>query len=297
MDLGPYAIALAGGTLSALNPCGFALLPAYLALLVAPDGTSGPVAAVGRAVRMSAAMTAGFVGVFALFAVVVVPLSLAVEQYLPWVTVVIGLVLVVLGTWLLAGRHLLLHIPTLGGAPARSFRSMVLYGVAYATASLSCTIGPFLAVATSTTRSSSLVAGAAVVVVYALGMGLVVGVLAVATALAREGLLGRMRRILPYVGRASGALLVVAGLYVAYYGWYELRILSGGATQDPVVDTALQVQSALARAVEQAGFWVLLGVAAGCWPSRSSGLGDSRDEDRRTRDAARRSVGSGRPGQ
>ena len=33
-----------------------------------------------------------------------------------------------------------------------------------------------------------------------------------------------MQRVLPYVNRASGALLVLAGLYVAYYGWYEIRI-------------------------------------------------------------------------
>ncbi len=261
MDLGPYAIALAAGTVAALNPCGFAMLPAYLALLVAPDGTSGAGPAVGRALRMTAAMTAGFVGVFAVFAAVVVPLSLALERYLPWVTVVIGMALVGLGFWLLSGRHLLLRAPSVGGAPTTSLRSMVVYGVAYATASLSCTIGPFLAVATSTTRVDTLLGGVAVVLVFALGMGLVVGILAVAVALAREGFVGRMRRALPYVNRVSGALLVVAGLYVAYYGWYELRVFSGDVSGDPVVDTALKVQSVLARTAGEADPWVLVVVA------------------------------------
>lgn len=33
----PLALALGGGMLAAVNPCGFALLPAYLSLLVLSD--------------------------------------------------------------------------------------------------------------------------------------------------------------------------------------------------------------------------------------------------------------------
>ena len=34
----------------------------------------------------------------------------------------------------------------------------------------------------------------------------------------------RLRRILPFVNRIGGALLVLVGLYVAYYGSYEVRL-------------------------------------------------------------------------
>ena len=58
----PIALALAAGVLAAVNPCGFALLPAYLALLVrgeagAPD--LSPVAAVGRGPGAAVAVNAG----------------------------------------------------------------------------------------------------------------------------------------------------------------------------------------------------------------------------------------------
>ena len=50
-------LALTAGMLGAVNPCGFALLPAYLSLLVA--GTSDTRGAVGRALTAAAGLTSG----------------------------------------------------------------------------------------------------------------------------------------------------------------------------------------------------------------------------------------------
>ncbi len=276
MPEAPFALAVAAGMLAAVNPCGFALLPAYLSLLILDPGDTGSSAALGRALRMTAAMTAGFVAVFGLFAVVAVPLALSLERFLPWATVVIGIVLVAIGVRLLTGGELRLPIPALGGAGLDgSVRSMAGYGVVYAVASLSCTIAPFLAIVTSTTRAGSVAGGILVMVGYALGMGLVIGVVAVAVALAKEGLLTGTRRILPQINRVSGALLVVAGGYVAYYGWWELRILAGSDSTDPIVDAAAAIQGTLASWVARAGaWWALAGLAAmtvlGWWVARGA---------------------------
>ena len=274
----PYAVALAAGLVAAFNPCGFALLPAYLALVLGDqNGSSG--AAVRRALGMSAAMTAGFVAVFGAFGLVVVPLALAVEQHLPWVTVVIGIALAGMGVWLAAGRQLTVSLPRMrGGAPAATMLSMVGYGVAYAVASLSCTIGPFLALTSTTFTNVGLVAGVAIFVTYAIGMGLVIGVLAVAVALARGALVGQLRRVIPYVSRASGVLMIVAGAYVVYYGIYELRLFSGQTDgQDPVVGAAVEIQGIMARWVQAVDPWwwvfglaVLVGVGELVRRSRAS---------------------------
>jgi len=251
-------LAATAGMVAAFNPCGFALLPAYLTLLVARGGAGSQV---GRALAAAAAMTVGFVAVFGAFGLVVVPLALSLGTYLSWATVVVGVGLVVLGLWLLTGRELALRLPRVpGAAPTGGTASMVIYGVAYAVASLSCTIAPFLAVTTSTFRAESTAAGMAVFVAYALGMGVVVGVLAVAVALAQDGLVRRLRGVMPYVSRLSGALLVLAGAYVTYYGAYELRLASGDITDDPVISAAVSVQGAMARFVDGLGLWVLLSV-------------------------------------
>jgi cytochrome c biogenesis protein CcdA len=258
----PVLLALTAGMVAALNPCGFALLPAYLTLVVAQGGDdTSRAAAVRRALTMSGAMTAGFVGVFGAFGLVAVPLALSLERYLPWATIVIGVALIGLGVYLLTGRELLLSTPKLAGAaPDRTIRSMVMYGVAYAVASLSCTIGPFLAITTSTFRSESLLSGVSVFVLYGIGMGLVVAVLAVAVALAQKGLITRFRRATPYISRFSGVLLLIAGAYVAYYGYYEIQVFSGADASDPIVGAFTSVQSSVANWVASINPWVLAGV-------------------------------------
>ncbi|MCD9624256.1 cytochrome c biogenesis CcdA family protein [Rhabdothermincola salaria] len=240
---GPFALALAAGMAATVNPCGFALLPAYLAAFVG-EGHQPGVGAVPRAFAVSGALTLGFVLVFGLFGLVISPLAVSVERYLPWVTIVIGVALVGLGVAMLAGREITLKIPKLGkGGRDGSLPSMFLFGVSYAVASLSCTIGPFLAVTSSTFSSTNVASGVTVFVVYALGMGVVVTALTVAAALARAGLATRLRRALPYVSRFSGVLLLLAGAYVAWYGWFEVRVLSGGDGRDPIVDRATELQT------------------------------------------------------
>jgi cytochrome c-type biogenesis protein len=260
MTDGLLALALGAGMVAAINPCGFALLPAYISLLVIGDSTDSRRSAVGRALVLTGAMTLGFVAVFGIFGLVVAPVAAGVQRHLPWLTVVLGCALLLLGIWLLAGRSL----PSIGWSPqgprlTRRFASMAGFGAAYAVASLTCTIAPFLAIVVASFRASSAWTGAALFVAYALGMGLMVGAAAVAVALARSSLIGRMQRAGRWVPRAAGFLMVVVGAYVAYYGWWELRVLAGGATEDPVVGTAGRLQAFLAGGVTALGpVWLVV---------------------------------------
>ncbi|MGP3919835.1 cytochrome c biogenesis CcdA family protein [Nonomuraea sp. 10N515B] len=258
----PLALALTAGTVAAFNPCGFAMLPAYLTLLINDEETTrrGPV---GRALTLSAAMTAGFVTVFGLFGLAVTALAVSVGGYLPWASLVIGVVLAGLGLWLLSGRELLLRLPGLAtGRPTTSPLSLYGYGLSYALASLSCTVGPFLAVTSASLSGNGLLAGVAAFAAYALGMGMVVAVLSLAVAFARAAVVARLRRLLPYVSRASGGLLTLAGLYVVYYGWYELRVFAGGSADDPIVNTATVVQATIADWLAGLGTgWIIVALA------------------------------------
>ena len=223
----PLALAFTAGMVAAFNPCGFALLPAYLSFYLGVDGDASPAAggAALRGVGVGAAVTAGFVVVFGLAGTAVTQLSLSVQGFAPWLTIVLGAVLVVLGLAMLKGYQPSLALPRLGRlADGRGLGSMFLFGVSYATVSLSCTLPVFLTAVAATFGESNLLAGMVGFVAYALGMGAVLMALTLAVALARRSLVSGMRRALPYVARASGALLVVAGAYVAYYGWYEIAV-------------------------------------------------------------------------
>jgi cytochrome c biogenesis protein CcdA len=251
----PLALALTAGMLAAVNPCGFALLPAYLSLLVLGDDSPTRAAAVTRALAATAAMTAGFAAVFALFGLAIAPVAGQVQQHLPWFTIAFGLLLALAGAWLVSGRDLPALLPKLRRAPnvSRSAPSMALFGAAYAVASLGCTIAPFLAIVVSAFRSGSTVDGIALFTAYAAGMGLVVGAAALSVALTRTARVAGLRRLGSLASRIGGGLLLLVGAYVAYYGWYEIRAQRAPVTGDPVIEAAGAIQRALADALGAVG--------------------------------------------
>ncbi len=266
MQEGLLALALGAGMLAAVNPCGFALLPAYLSLLIVSDADPGRSAALVRALILTGAMTVGFVAVFGTFGLVISPAASSLQQYLPWITIGIGLLVAVAGLWLLVGRAL----PTLGWRPRgpelrRSLPAMVGFGASYAVASLTCTVAPFLALVVTSFRTGSTWNGVQLFTAYAVGMGLVVGTAAVAVALANASLVARMRRTGRWVPRFAGALLLFSGGYVAYYGWWEIRVFNGGGVDDPVISRARDIQQYAAQLVGRLGpagvTAILLGLA------------------------------------
>jgi cytochrome c-type biogenesis protein len=259
MDSGLLALALVAGAVAAFNPCGFALLPAYLTVLVAGAPTDDEKlratrAAVLRAIRFATGMTIGFIAVFGLFGLIVTPLALSIERYLPIVTVLVGIVLVLLGIWLLLGHAL--AVPGLAGrgkGPTSSWTSQMGYGITFALASLSCTIAPFLAVTSTALGAATFASAFVAFIAYGLGMGTVVLVLALAVATSSASITRHLRQAGPAITRLSGLLLIAAGAYVTWYGWFEIRILSGQASDDAVVSAAIGVQAQVTRWVAGLG--------------------------------------------
>jgi cytochrome c biogenesis protein CcdA len=268
VDRNLVSLAFAAGLVAALNPCGFAMLPGYLVLVVRGEGAGDPekrtdsstgLAAVGRALAATGGMGLGFLTVFGLFGALTISAGNTVQRYLPYLTAAIGIVLVVLGIWLLSGRELTLLTPRhLAGrwAPTARLGSMYGYGVSYAIASLSCTIAPFLAVTAAGLRRGSLVGSASIYLAFVVGLTLVVGVLAVAAAAASSAVVSRLRRVLPYVNRISGALLVLVGFYLGDYALYEIGMHTGdGHRSDALIAAAGRVQGVLAGWVYRHGGW------------------------------------------
>lgn len=247
-------LAFTAGMVATFNPCGFSLLPAYIGAFVAGDGVAERTdRRVIRAIRVAAAVSVGFVIVFATVGLVIDSIASEARRQLPWVTIVIGGLLIVGGLATVAGWKPSFAIR----GPQFSTRSnktgvMVGYGVTYAIASLSCTIGPFLAV-TGTALDGSLIEGLTSYVAYALGMGVIILLLSVASALAHSTVAIYMRRLSRVAPRIGGGLMVLAGGYAIWYGRWELAVYNGELGTDPLINAMEDVRLRLVDIIVRIG--------------------------------------------
>lgn len=295
--MGPeLALAFSAGMVATVNPCGFALLPAYLSYFLGLDDTSEPSgvgrAPVVRALAVSAAVTLGFLVVFGIMGFAWSSLQGLIGRRLPWFTLVVGVILVILGVAMLRGFEPVLRLPKVSMSnKSRQLSSMFVYGISYAIASLSCTIPIFIGIVSTTLERQSFFAGVATFLAYGLGMGVTLSILTIAVALAKSGIVKWFRRVLPHMNTISGVFLILAGLFVSYYAWVELRELdSGGSSR--VVGWSRDLQSSLQQWVEDVGgarlaiaAAIVIGAAlAITWILHSGGGTPNGDSDNRSVD-------------
>lgn len=220
----PLVFAFAAGMAATVNPCGFAMLPAYISMFLGGDPGEGARPSVASGLKVGLAVTVGFLGLFSAVGLLVAAGLQTMLRYVPWVALVIGAALVALGVAVLRGYHLTARTIDVGGRRDRSLRSMVGFGVAFGAASVSCTLPIFLSVVGVATRAPSLLGGWAVFVTYATGMGVVLTAVAVALVSSRQALVRRLRGILPHVERIGGWFLVGSGLFIIYYWTVALSV-------------------------------------------------------------------------
>ncbi|MEY3054627.1 MAG: hypothetical protein RL550_1150 [Actinomycetota bacterium] len=223
-------LSFGSGLLAAVNPCGFVLLPTYLMYYLGLSGRPGESGAregaVARALVVSLSLSGGFMSVFLVVGSISRLFTDWINQNAKYVSLVIGLALVVLGVSMLFGYRLPLTTPKLdvgGRTKDRTVLSMFLFGVAYAVASIGCTIGPFSATVLGTIDTSGFAAGLVAIVLYGGAMSLLVTALTVSLAVAQGGLLKVLRRGMTYVEVGSAIVMILSGLYLAWYWFNDIR--------------------------------------------------------------------------
>ena len=238
------------GLLAAINPCGFILLPTYLMYFLGMEQLrpGAERSSIPRALAVGLAVSAGF---FSVFLVIGAVTKWSTEWFLdqaPYVSLVIGLLLIVLGVAMLFGYRLPFTTPKLDiGKRDRSVVSMLVFGVAYAVASIGCTIGPFTAVVLGAVTVEGFTTGAAAIGMYGLGMALLVTGLTVTLALANTALLAVLRRGMQWFEYVAGGLVLFTGLYLSWYWYLDIR----EDYDDAVVEGALGWQEELSRFVQR----------------------------------------------
>ena len=230
----PLGFAFGAGLVASVNPCGFAMLPAYLALYMGStaetEQQANVIVRLGKAILVGAVVTLGFIVLFGIAGLIIGGGARQVIGVIPWIGLTIGIVLTLVGGWLLSGGKIYTAIAqqasTKFGDPSKvGVKGYFLFGLSYGTASLSCTLPIFIAVLGIGVATNTLLDSLVSFLLFGLGMGTVILVLTIAMALFKGALVGALRKILPYTQPVSAAFMILAGAYIVFYWLTEGELL------------------------------------------------------------------------
>jgi cytochrome c-type biogenesis protein len=253
---GNFAYSFVLGVLAAVNPCGFVLLPTYLMFFLGLEGSrpnDSQRASLNRALRVGGATSVGFVSLFLVVGTISRLFTSAIERNAKYASLVIGVGLVVMGVAMLSGWKPRVVTPTIAAGKSRTFSSMFLFGVAYAIASIGCTIGFLTSVILGSINVHGFTSGIISIALYGLGMGAIVTALTVSLAFAKGGLLRVMRNGMRHLDRVSAVFVLLTGLYLSWYWYAAISERDYGS----VVGRMEHWQSNVATFLQRQGAWKL----------------------------------------
>ena len=289
IDLAPLTLALAAGGLSTVNPCGFAMLPAYLSFFVGAGDDQLPSASSRAALGLKTGLlvTAGFLVVFAAVGIPLTYGATRIVRGVPLAGIAVGMILVGVGVATVRGRGIAVTFANpVRVRGSRGPKTVFAFGIGYGIASLGCTLPVFLAVVGASLATQGTGAALVVLAAYGLGMSAMLIVLSTGAALFRDGLVRTVRRLLPHMHTITGGLLTIAGLYLTYF-WIRVRFGPVATLgEDPIVGFVSAFTSAVERIaasngrviVAVAAVAVVMIVAASLW-SRPSKQGPVEPSD------------------
>ena len=208
------------GAVATVNPCGFALLPAWFAReMAAHEGRSAADRLI-RAIGSGGLVSLGFVSIFVVAGVLLAAGASWLGPALPWIGVTLGLALALIGiSWVASVR--LPGVPVVETCRRVSTRYGAFgFGPCYRLASISCTLPVFLSVAGLSFLLESEISLAGFLA-YLAGATTVLTLVAVGGTLVGSGLLKLVQGRAGLLRRTAGALTLLAGLYIALY-WGRL---------------------------------------------------------------------------
>ena len=210
------ALAFTAGMLAPVNPCGFALLPAWITGTIATGGTDAVLVRLARALRTGAVLTIGFTGTLTLAGIAISAGARTLVTAAPWLGITIGLTLAILGGFMLTGRTIGLRMParTRHRPDSPTAGGVLAAGIGYALASLSCTFGVLLAVIAQAQATSGWGGLLAVFTAYTAGAATILMLVSVGTAIAGTALTRHLGILARHGTRVTAVVLIATGAYL-----------------------------------------------------------------------------------
>ncbi len=257
MTLDPIIMtfAFSAGAISFLNPCGFAMLPAYISYFIESTikqhslsnlaqssnvrSGSGKISRLildrkmGVGISIGIIITVAFVTIFGLTGLAISAAGTGITKYFPWIAVMSGIVIIGIGVSNILGKTFHINIPlpkglvstNIGNNNGKSsnknnkltYLKFFLFGIGYSIASLSCTLPVFLLVVFQGISTGGLLDGFLVFLLYALGMGIIMTGISLAISISNQPFMRLMAKLSSKINVITSIILIGAGLYLLYY--------------------------------------------------------------------------------
>lgn len=254
------ALAFGAGMVATINPCGFAMLPAYLSYFMglrSEDASRS--SAIRSAFAVGGLVSLGFLVVFGVAGLVISAGFRAFTDWIPWIALAVGVLVAGLGVAMVAGYEPKLALRTgRRGRTGEGWVSVFGFGVGYGVASLSCTLPVFLVAVAGQLTQRSVLGGLAVFLAYTAGMAATLLAVTIVLAVGKQGLLARVRAASGRINRLSGVILVLAGAFIVWFWTTEITAGAGALGGSPLFRWVESVQAAVLQFA--AGRTLLLGV-------------------------------------
>jgi cytochrome c biogenesis protein CcdA len=256
---GDFAYSFILGVLAAVNPCGFILLPTYLLYYLGTElnrESESPATTLRRGLTVGVAVSSGFIGLFLIVGVISRAFTTVIRDNAKYAALIIGIGLIAMGIAMFRGWKPPVAQPNMAMKKQRTWRNMFVFGIAYAVASIGCTIGLLISVILGSVGRHGFVSGVLSIALYGLGMGLLVTSLTVALAFARFGLVSNLKKSFPLFDKLSAVAVALTGLYLTWY-WFG-AITNRGS--DGVVGRVEELQTNVATFLQNTGAYLLAAV-------------------------------------
>jgi len=198
-------------------PCAFALFPGYVSYYLAASGERG---GAGGSLRLGLACAAGSVVFFGVVGGVITLAGGAISPYLIATKPLVALAVIALGIVQIADVRmpsLALPLPLAGDRALPVSAAVFVYGFGYALASTGCTLPLYVSITVLPLTSGFSGAALVTFLSFAVAMATLMVLTTLLVGLAKANLVRGLQHSAVWVKRASGVVLILAGLYLGYY--------------------------------------------------------------------------------
>ena len=202
------SLVFTAGVLALFSPCGFPMLPGYISYYL------GAKAPIHKALSGGIFCALGLITVFSVIGIGVATLGHLIAHSIPFLELVAGFLAIVMGVILLTNIRVPTFMTRLTAPQHRGLRSLYLYGVIYGLATLGCSAPIFLSTMFYAFTAGGFFSGVITFLIYALGMGVPLLITTLLVAKAKQVMIDRLMKLMPWVQKISSVLLVGIGIYI-----------------------------------------------------------------------------------